>query len=457
MRLGFVRAVIWTLPVAALGCKDANLGAAASTSASAGPPPELAAPPKTAAPDLPKAASFVRTATPAERFKKDHAGCDADDKAACRSLARRYAGGGPLAGCGVPRERPQPFVKRTPSDAAKDKLPFLRAMTKACDLGDTDACGIAAMSGETYGNRGAWDARLTALHTDPMEVGIWRFRLKQGLPDVTKTLNDRRAKCLAPPDGFSCTAPDSALFKRETPPEGGKLPSDLQKLAEEACSATLDCDDIYTVLDRNGITPEALAPVRAAFASALVEGCKAGDCTCGEATKYLPDGDPQTFDLAALGCENGEPEGCYALGRLFEEGKGVEKSEARAKALYDVACPPTRTRNVGLPMGDYSPRACDRLAELAMGGETYPGKERARAKYYMEFACQHPGRELLHAACIRRGMLWATKKASSGPGRNADEAKYAAWAGSDAAKGECTRPSVKAECEAFAEALKTVK
>jgi TPR repeat protein len=395
--------------------------------------------------------------TPAERFKKDETGCGSGDKAACRALARRYSGTGPFAGCGVPRESAAPSLKRTPTDSPKDRLPFLDALTKACELGDKDACELVGFAGAIYAQHGTWRTHLGAFNGDPMDVGIWHFRVKEGQPDIVKLLGDRRVTCLQRVAEFECTQPDSTLFRKEKPPADGKLPAKLKAVAEEACTATRDCDDIYTVLDRNGFSPDELAPVRAAFAASLIEGCKAGDCTCGEATKYLPDGDAQMLDLAALGCENGEAEGCYALGRLYEEGRGVDKDERRAKELYDVACPPTRSRTQGLPMGEYSPRACDRLAELAMGGEIYPGKERARAKYYMEMACQHPGRERLHAPCVRLGMLWATKKASSGPGKNASEAKWAAWGGDDAAKGECSRPSVKAECETFAEAIKTVK
>ncbi len=451
-----LRAFALSSAIAAAGCTDPG-PAASSSSAPSGPPPELAAPSATAPVALPKAVSLVRTMTPAERFKKDETGCGSGDKAACRALARRYSGTGPFAGCGVPRERAAPSLKRTPTDSPKDRLPFLDALTKACELGDKDACELVGFAGAIYAQHGTWRTHLGAFNGDPMDVGIWHFRVKEGQPDIVKLLGDRRVTCLQRVAEFECTQPDSTLFRKEKPPADGKLPAKLKAVAEEACTATRDCDDIYTVLDRNGFSPDELAPVRAAFAASLIEGCKAGDCTCGEATKYLPDGDAQMLDLAALGCENGEAEGCYALGRLYEEGRGVDKDERRAKELYDVACPPTRSRTQGLPMGEYSPRACDRLAELAMGGEIYPGKERARAKYYMEMACQHPGRERLHAPCVRLGMLWATKKASSGPGKNASEAKWAAWGGDDAAKGECSRPSVKAECETFAEAIKTVK
>jgi len=221
--------------------------------------------------------------------------------------------------------------------------------------------------------------------------------------------------------------------------------------AIEACKKGKSCERIYIALDRWGFTPAELVPVRASFTQTLADACLEGDCTCGTATLYMEESDERWLDLAIMGCENGEAEGCYALARANDTGKGVAKDEAKATELYNVACPPL----VGSPSGDYSARACDHLAQVAIG-DSFPGKDRATAKHYAQAACRG---SLFHAHCVRLGMLWATRQEA---GRNAHEARMVAMGekniGQDSTyDDDCRRPSVGKECAELKEALKTAR
>ena len=159
-----------TFVVAIAACNDPNAGGA-SSSAPSGPPPELAAPSATPPIALPKAVSFVRTASPSERFKKDEAGCAGGDKTACRALARRYSGTGPFAGCGVPRERAAPSVKRAPTDAAKDRLPFAGGFLPGLlDIGPREQAAF-----EPFQAQGALRLRVVAVELQHFEPVGPRF------------------------------------------------------------------------------------------------------------------------------------------------------------------------------------------------------------------------------------------------------------------------------------------
>ena len=294
-------------------------------------------------------------------------------------------------GCGVARKRPYPTLKQSPGDVDTDLEQYKRSMRRGCKLGLHAACDARHY------------ARSTAV--DPFEK--------------------------------------ESKWKR---PAGDPFPA-----AIEACKKGKSCDRIYVALDRFGFTPAELAPVRSSFAQTLTDACLEGDCTCGEATKYIEEGDERWLDLAVLGCENGEAEGCYALARAFDTGKGVAKDAAKAAELYDVACPPL----VGSPPGDFSARACDHLAALAIG-DSYPGKDRATAKHYALAACRG---SLFHAHCVRLAMLWATRKEA---GRNAHEARMVAmgaqtFGADNPYNDDCRRPSVAKECAELKEALKTAR
>lgn len=378
------------------------------------PPPVGSAAPSaatvTSAPTVPASAaasaapprspkSLKRKVTPAERFEKDRTACDAGEGRACRALAERYGATGPRAHCGVPRGRAFPSLSRMPRDEETDRVGYLRAIRLACRKGDDDACRLAA--------------------AQPIEA-----------PQAEL---------------------DKKLFTKKADKEG-KLPAEVRDRAIAVCGETRDCNGVYRWLDRAGYPPSELAPVRESFAKSLTEGCVEGDCTCGDATRYLAEDDPSRFDLGVLGCENGEAEGCYALGRALELGVGVDKDVDGGRALYDVACPPL------IGSGDYSAHACDRLAMIALG-EGFPGKDRYTAKHYFNAACRNPGYEIDHTPCVHFGMLWATRE---GEGQNAHEARMVAMGeaiyGADRPHlDDCRRPSVAGPCAELREALKKTK
>ena len=449
-----------TLAVVALvaACSPADPpspSSAATSSVAPVAPPESAS--SAAALSHASAKSLRRQDQPSERFEKDRAGCEAGDRARCLSLAERYAPAGPMSGCGVPRGRPFPSLKRAPSDVEGDRRGYLQAMSRACRAGDANSCDLltAAPRFANMASRHAWWAGALG---DPERVGARVFRAS-GQEKWAKILADERAGCLEPERPFSCQAPLLTLFTKEKPGADKALPANVRERAEKACSATHDCADVYMALDKSGYSVDALAPVREAFAKTLTEACLQGECTCATAASYLPDGDARRLDLGILGCEGGEADGCYLLARAYETGVGVDKDEAKGRALLDVACPPLRPIGIAdAPLTEYSPRACDRLAEIAIGG-AYPGTDRNTAKHYALSACRQPSYEIDHGPCVRLGMLWATRQAA---GRNAHEARMVAM-GESIAGGDrphlddCQRPSVARECGELREALKRSK
>lgn len=435
-------------PAAAPSIRDA--GPATSSSAATNPPPDA----------LGVRSTLARKATPRERFDRDQRACGEGDAPACRRLADRFSGTGLDAGCGVPRERPAPSLKRIPADAPGDALEYARAIGKACTLGDADACALARVATATY-TKSPLTVRFGALRRASSGLGIWVFRSRMppappppgmAARDEKKALEQRRAACLD--DVSSCAAPDTILFRQAPAPKDGVLAAAVADLARDVCDETHDCDDIYIALDKARYSPEALAPVRAAFAKTLTAACVEGECTCGDATKYLPAEDPSRRDLAILGCENGEADACALLAELYDQGRGVPREPDRANALYDLSCPPIRPED---DTDDYAPRACDHLAEIYAGGP-YPGKDRERGSYYARAACRHPGHEFDHAPCIRLGTLWATKRTVTfSEGMNRTRAEESAYGWEPDFNHECDRPSVAAECAAFKKALETAK
>lgn len=419
----------------------------AAVSSAPASPSDSAAPPALA----PK--TLARKRTPRAHHDAEKAACDGGDGPACRALAARYASGGPRSGCGVPRRRTAPSLKRTAADVDADLSTYEILMRRACDGGDADACALLKVAHRVVPMLPR-EAHWAGVLGDPERVGLRRFRASEK-PKWRKILDDERGKCLDAAWPEACDAPKLTLFAKEKPGPDGKLAPEVFARAKEACAATHDCPDIYAALDRSGYTPATLAPIRETFGETLTTACVEGECTCGDAARYLPEGDARILDLGILGCDDGEAEGCYALARAFEAGLGVPKDEARALALYHVACPPLRPHAWGGgPATDYSPRACDRLAEIAIGG-SYPGKDRFTAKHYAVSACRNPGYEIDHGPCVRLGMLWATRE---GEGNNAHEARMAAfgesWAGGDRPHlDDCARPSVARECKELRDTL----
>lgn len=458
--LHLVRATLALFLLASAGCPGdgpAPTGSASGASASAAPSSSITTSVATSLPSsFPAPAKLKRRTTPAERARSDQAECDAGKAEGCRKAADRYRGTGAVAGCGLQRGRGAPAIKLVPGDAEPDRRMFLKLIDKACSLGDEKACAIGKSAPLTYRTPSTFDARYLAQRSDPSTLGIWQLAARSK-PEWAKVLDKQHETCRTAFAWWQCRDARGILFRKEKPGEGGKVPPARKALAEEICGATRDCDDIYMMLDREGYSPEELAPIRAVFAATLVEACLDGDCTCGAATKYLAKDDERLLDLASMGCENGEAEGCNALGRAYENGLGVDKDEARGRALFDLACPPTRPiEQSGVPLGETSPGACDRLAEIAIGPD-YPAKDWERAMYYAKAACPRPGFAFDHAPCIRRGMLWIHNPISTG--RNGEDARYAAWgdSGDPINRDQCKRGSVKEACAAFDKALALVK
>jgi len=202
------------------------------------------------------------------------------------------------------------------------------------------------------------------------------------------------------------------------------------------------------MLDKNGYTPAALAPLRKTLGEALTTLCLEGDCVCGEAARYLDPADARIADLARMGCDDGEPDACFVLGDLYDRGAGVEKSPATAFRLYEVACPPVIA-------GDgreerYSKAACALLAQRYGDGDGME-KDIYRSYYYASLACTRGGFERDHTPCLRRGLLHAQHQFRSDDILGSPlSAGLRFFFGIDVdpvnAK-ECERPSVQALCK----------
>jgi TPR repeat protein len=458
------------LMLALAGC---NLGTEAPpASSSAAPISASSTPAPDAAPPL--AASLIkRQSTPAERRKADESACLSGSAGACRHMADRFRGYGHPGGCGIDRSRPMTTIpvsggsalevriKRTTEDSDADERGFLQWIGKACDLGDSEACQIERSDRKIDYLASTTTAEDACLRSDPSKSAFWAWQ-KATRPKEFPELQKVREKCLS--DRYGCAYWLSNLYRRGDMTAPTELAQALREQAEAICATTLDCNGVWMMLDKNGYTPELLAPVRAHAAKVLAGACIEGACVCGDAAREVAPDDPRLPDLARMGCENGEVEGCYALGRLYEEGRGVPRDAFAARSLYDLACPPMRPASWGYGprQGDYSPRACDRLAEMYEAG-AMPPKDVDRARYYAEFACSRPGFERDHAPCIRLARYWASGAVKSGCvavgearcASNSEEAEdrfYGPKSAPVSAK-ECERPSVKALCDRYKQEL----
>ena len=395
-------------------------------------------------------ASLVRTTTPAARHERDEKACEGGELAACRKAADRYRGYGHGAGCGVPRTRRQPTRMVTAADSKDDALGFDRWIRRACDLGDEEAClqGKNHVASQKVSLRDADACSRGKLEECPLY--LWQAGMSA---EAGKKIAAKRLEYLK--SGVS-----SGLFtdlyrrekkKVETP---DALPREAFELAERVCKATLECDEPMMMLDRAGYTPTGLAPLAKSMGETLVAACLAGDCVCGRAASYLDEGDPRALDLARMGCEDGEPDACWLLGRA------TEASDARnALALYDVACP-SIVGDDGRPE-IWSKRACDRLSELSEEGKLM-AKDSDRAFYYSSLACTQSGLERHHAPCVRRALFHVRQYRGVSiwfpmtTGAIANEVFF----GSNVAPGdgkECERPSVRELCKANEAAVLKVK
>jgi TPR repeat protein len=231
----------------------------------------------------------------------------------------------------------------------------------------------------------------------------------------------------------------------------------VRERALTICRDTLECDDVLMMLDDERYPVEPVAALRAEMGGVLVEACLDGGCVCGLAAKLLPAADARRVALAEAGCREGEAEGCYELARAIEDGRAGPPDLAHALALYQVACP--RLRPVedepGPRQGEYSPRACDRLAQHHERGGM-PPREREHAVWYAQAACQRAGQERDHAPCLRLARYHV-----HGPntGRNIEDANLAALGpqGNPVRRRACKRPSVAEACTAVQDEVAHVR
>ena len=156
------------------------------------------------------------------------------------------------------------------------------------------------------------------------------------------------------------------------------------------------------MLDENGYTPAAIAPLRKAAGEVLVSACLDGECECGEAARYLDPGDARILDLARIGCDDGEPDACFVLGDLYERGAGQDKDLVKAFARYQQACPSVMASDGRADI--YSKAACDRLSAWSEAGVDVE-KDRDRAFFYAKLACPGDGVAIDHSFCVHRAIF----------------------------------------------------
>ena len=420
----------------------------------------------TAASSAPVKPSVQRKTTPGALRAADEQACSAGKTDACRRMADRYRGYGHPAGCGLDRdlsemahgtvvESMRVRIKRTLDDEAQDKKSFLDWIGKACDLGDSDACMIEGALRADRQPMATHQLEAAAIRSDPNTSAFIGFHALWA-PDKQDMVLGERKKCLLE-SSSACSTVGPLLTMRIKEEKPRELSADLMAKLQALGERTLDFGALFMLLDKHGYAPEMLAPLRAHAGKTLVQACVEGSCVCGDAAQSLSADDARVPDLARWGCENGEPLGCYLLGKLHEEGRGVEKDEVFARSLYETACPSTRPFS-SYDYADYEPAACARLAEMAEGGGL-PPKNRDRAVYYAEYACLKPGLARDHAFCVKLAKYWTTGVLSSTCGSyNAEYCRTSAQEAADVFYGpdyapaegkECQRPSVKAMCDAL--------
>lgn len=411
--------------------------------------------------------TLARITTPTDKRKGDEAACGTGNAEACRAMADRYRGYGHVDGCGIERKTQvhsislasgtslSVRIKRISEDWENNEEAFTSWIAKACDLGHAEACSLdrdVVKNFRTIKEKAAEDM---ALRSNVETSALFAWRKAKSQTSFEYLLGIRKT-CVG--NEYNCHRDSMLLYLREYVK---KPPTELEPATREAAEAiltkTLDARTVILMLEKNGYTPEMLVPVREHAAKVLVNACLEGSCVCGDAAHFVPKDDVRRVDLARFGCENGESEGCYELGRLYEVGQDVPKDEKAARALYELACPPIRPAEWAdeQKTGEYSPAACDRLAEIYEDG-AMPPKNIPRARYYAELACKDPGKQYDHAPCIRLARYWASQAIRSncqsewctGDMVNAME-KFYGPRQPPAEPKECERPSVKALCEKY--------
>jgi TPR repeat protein len=399
-----------------------------------------------------RATSLVRSVTPQERLDRDEKRCETGEVAGCRKVADRYRGYGRIAGCGVAREGPEPRRMVTSADAPGDAKQFDRWIRRACDLGDGEACleGRSNVASSRFSEQAADACSRSALADCPLY--LWAagmhptFVPPGGGTGAARLIETEREKFLSAPFGGQLFV---ELYRREKTRGGDTLPPEVEALAERICKTTLECDDVFMMLDKNGYGPAALAPLRKTTGEALARACLEGSCVCGEAARFLDPEDQRVLDLARIGCDDGEPEACFMLGDLHERGAGVEKDLAAATRLYQAACPSVLASDDREER--YSKAACDRLAGMYEEGRLFD-EDIQRAYFYSTLACTRRGFERDQAPCLRRARFHAQhdfvdREHVTNTSRQAAR-EFFYGIDSDPVNGkECERPSVAALCQ----------
>lgn len=392
------RAVI-LLTAALWGCGNTTAPAPPpSASASSSAMAAAAAPSASAVVDESslKPAALARKTTPKDKRLADERACEGGDAAACRRAADRYRGYGHIAGCGVDRPGPKPRRLVTAADADADIKQFDKWIRRLCDLGNEEAC--------LQGQQNLQSVRITPRTSYACaRGGVGDCPLYQWVvgmhPEKTKALDAARRQFITTGIHGNLFVD---LFRKEKKRGGDVLPKEVADLAARICETTRECDEVMLMLDENGYTPQAVAPVRKAAGEALVRACLEGDCVCGEAARYLDSADARAADLAKIGCEDGEPDACFLLGDLYERGAGVPKDLAKAFALYGLACP-TMIADDGRA-DIVSKAACDRLSAKYEEGKEL-AQDRDTAFFYSTIACPDEGVAFDHSFCVHRAIF----------------------------------------------------
>ena len=346
--------------------------------------------------DATKPTTLKRTKTPQDRRIADEKACENGDSAACRRAADRYRGYGHIAGCGLERKGIKPRRMVTAADSEEDQKGFDTWIRRLCDLGDEEAClqGRANLGTVPITTRTSHACARSGVGDCPLYQ--WATRMH---PDKKKVIDDARRVFITSGSHGRLFV---ELFRKEKNRGGDVLPKEVAELATAICKETHECDEITLMLDENGYTPAAIAPVRKAFGEELARACLEGECVCGEAVRYLEQTDARIPDLAAMGCDDGEPDGCYALGDVHERGMGVSKDVGQALALYQVACPPMVADDQRADIVSQS--ACHRLSIKYDEGQDLE-KDRDRAYFYSTLACPGEGVNIDHSYCVRRAVF----------------------------------------------------
>jgi hypothetical protein len=131
--------------------------------------------------------------------------------------------------------------------------------------------------------------------------------------------------------------------------------------------------------------------------SYVSRGCRAGDLEgCVTMAEMFEDGRwgtemnlTRAFDLYKQACDGGSGPGCFHLGRLYDEGKGVPANQREALNWYRRAC----EESYG--------ESCGRLAEKFRIGEGVVRSSR-EANRYLALGCDHTD----GASCGQLGMVY---------------------------------------------------